>query len=808
MKENVSVNHLQLRDWIAFDLEWIEDATKRTNISNHQISPTPQSKENGSGTSVVPDLEEIFTFGYEDSYGNTGVIDISDFPQFEYPNPRKAFLEAIKERMVQYSYCFAWGSKATRRKNEGTGKIEGIDGDLVVLDKNFRICDVPSLVRYDDFSGRPYIWTTCNSDSSTTTKRLIDIDLLQVFAKPLVRTIMFKNRYKGLHLDEVATALLGYGKLDYKSGASIQEMSIEERKRYCENDAHLVAELVRIQNGDILKTMKVIADHTKLRLEEVCHKGMSGIWTKILNDEIGRKIGIVGYDNIPFVLKKLYSTYRYVDGRQQHLPIDLLEDEYQNDNDSDIDDEDEGRKIFASEYIKLTDSCSNYHENDYYDLPHQNNFNSIFDLSRLRTSQTTNGYEKDTKIQNKYKGGLVLEPARGLHLDVHVFDVTSLYPTMIIKYNLSPETVNCRCCKDDVTAKEYITSEITGDCKYSLSYNRTGRLHTENDNMSTNYWICQRRQGLFPKILQQLTDYRISYKNQKLKVESQAIKAIINSGYGVFGHPYFKYYDPRVAELVTSFGRYTFTKMMEIAQDFGFTVLYGDTDSIFVNGLGKLNNNDCDCEIDARKFIERCRQILGLDITHENIFYKLVLVGKKHYIGIPCGGEAVIKGMEGIKSDRPEFVRRTFLQMVGDIKDNFNPLHNIRKSLDDLNDKRVSIDQLAISLVLHKNPDEYVQLECKQRRLGLKRNLRKGDTLVYYKTDIAESFYDPNTRQMTHLKILESDNSKDVCYSRYKELLLNSVKDVLEILGYDLQKDLHYEKRRLKDSVYFGGNGY
>jgi len=97
----------------------------------------------------------------------------------------------------------------------------------------------------------------------------------------------------------------------------------------------------------------------------------------------------------------------------------------------------------------------------------------------------------------------------------------------------------------------------------------------------------------------------------------------------VFGHPYFKYYDPRVAELVTAFGRHTLTMMQDIARSLEFNILYGDTDSLFVNNL-KWNE-------DAYKFIEECKQKLGIDVGHEKTFNKLILVGKKHYVGILSG---------------------------------------------------------------------------------------------------------------------------------------------------------------------------
>ncbi len=103
--------------------------------------------------------------------------------------------------------------------------------------------------------------------------------------------------------------------------------------------------------------------------------------------------------------------------------------------------------------------------------------------------------------------------------------------SIIIKYNLSPETVNCSCCRDNNEARQTFTPEIMTDCKYA------------EDGY---YWICQCKSSLFAKILEELTEERIRYKKSGLEVESQAIKAIINSGYGVFDHPYFKYYDPRV----------------------------------------------------------------------------------------------------------------------------------------------------------------------------------------------------------------------------------------------------------------------
>lgn len=143
-----------------------------------------------------------------------------------------------------------------------------------------------------------------------------------------------------------------------------------------------------------------------------------------------------------------------------------------------------------------------------------------------------------------------------------------------------------------------------------------------NQNNDYSYWICQRRKGLFSKILQELTEKRIQYKNKEMELESTAIKAIINSGYGVFGHANFKFYEPRVAEVITALGRQTLLKMNKIAKEMGFAVLYGDTDSLFVNNIKN---------IDISRFIDNCKIRLNVNVNHEKTFRKLILVGKKHY---------------------------------------------------------------------------------------------------------------------------------------------------------------------------------
>ncbi len=184
-------------------------------------------------------------------------------------------------------------------------------------------------------------------------------------------------------------------------------------------------------------------------------------------------------------------------------------------------------------------------------------------------------------------------------------------------------------------------------------------------------------------------------------------------------------------------------------------------------------------------------------------FSKLILVGKKHYIGIlpDPKKEPTIKGMEGIKSDRPEFIHTVFMQLVHYIKNDMNPIPKLRHALQQLDSRQVPPESLAISLVLRKNPEEYTQV-CKQNRLGTKLGLRNGDTFVYYKCDLQQSVYDVKSKQDALKTVHESENQVDISYVEYKKMLMNSVKDVLEILGYDAEKEM-LTKGQLAISIYF-----
>ena len=178
---------------------------------------------------------------------------------------------------------------------------------------------------------------------------------------------------------------------------------------------------------------------------------------------------------------------------------------------------------------------------------------------------------------------------------------------------------------------------------------------------------------------------------------------------------FFEFADYRVAELTTAFGRKVLQYMQETAKEvYNFQVIYDDTDSIFVTNI--LDSNLID------KFTTECWIVDEVDIEVDKVFKKFLITKKKHYLGIynDPNKEPEIKGMEGIKSDRPPWIQKLERQFAIDLKNNTDPLTNLRKEYRRMEEGQIPIEELQIKLVLQKNPVEYSENSL-QRRLSLEK---------------------------------------------------------------------------------------
>ena len=361
-----------------------------------------------------------------------------------------------------------------------------------------------------------------------------------------------------------------------------------------------------------------------------------------------------------------------------------------------------------------------------------------------------------------YKGGQVISPQIGdyKHQLVYVLDVKSLYPTMMIINNISFETVNCDCCKDNSDAR--VPIEIMGLINKDLP---------EDQRRKEHYWICKQQdyRGVIPRLLTQYREER--FRKEELGDEpiQLALKNLINGIYGLFGSKFFEFSDYRVAELTTAFGRQTLQYMQHIAEEvYGLKVIYGDTDSIFVTNTRNANV--------INKFLAECSIVLeDIDIEVSKLYKRTIITKKKHYIGIhqDSSREPDIKGMEGIKSDRPLWINQLQKEFVEDLRYDRDPTIKLQNAYIEMEKGLVPSDLLAITTVLKKDPDAYSK-NAYQRIVGNQLGAKEGDVIKYYKSTSGRAHSNPEL----------------LSRAKYLDIMRSTFEEQLKILGNDFMKDV------------------
>ena len=213
---------------------------------------------------------------------------------------------------------------------------------------------------------------------------------------------------------------------------------------------------------------------------------------------------------------------------------------------------------------------------------------------------------------------------------VYELDVKAQYPTIVVNNNFSFDTLNCTCCNSD--EKALVKQDTIDTINEQLKENKILR-------QVTKYWVCQKRKGAFPRLLEQVLSDHDRFlqllREEKIKVGANPFlieeyqthqlgaKLFANAGFGLFGHKYFKYSNYQVAECITAEGRRIHKEMEKKGEDgpYKFKVVFGFTDSTFF----KDATDDM-----IQMFIKDCKDNLGITVELKNIFINSIFYGKKN----------------------------------------------------------------------------------------------------------------------------------------------------------------------------------
>jgi DNA polymerase-2 len=373
-------------------------------------------------------------------------------------------------------------------------------------------------------------------------------------------------------------------------------------------------------------------------------------------------------------------------------------------------------------------------------------------------------------------GGLNYRPVIGLHKHVAELDFFSMYPSIMMTWNISGETVGVEGVK---------TRYVPG----------------------SGMPISQDVDGLVASVLKPLLEkrYRVKHAMKKLP-EDDPQHAVLQSiadalkwlGYVSFGYQGYKnnlFGNIQAHEAICGVGRDALVTSIETAQELGFSVLAANVDSLFVQKEAALRPRD------FKPLMNEIKSRTGLIIELEGIFDWLVFTASKlnprigaanRYFGRWHHGGLKVRGMAQRRMDTPKWIADAEREIMSLLESESNPdrlpalvleaIALTQSFLDGLDAERVPVQELVCQTKLSREPHEYkgnsTSAKAARQLAAEGKHPRVGQQLRFIYT------HGEKTSIRAWDTEIEPDYSQ-VNKSRYRELLLRTVHQILEPLGVE-----------------------
>lgn len=406
-----------------------------------------------------------------------------------------------------------------------------------------------------------------------------------------------------------------------------------------------------------------------------------------------------------------------------------------------------GTRAERNEYILLHE----FHRNKYI-CPDKQTFKG-----RQRMEENADEENGDSKKKDKYKGGLVFEPEKGLYDKfVLVMDFNSLYPSIIQEFNICFTTVDRSSISDDEDA--------------------VPEVPTDQD------------QGILPRLIATLVSRRREVKKlmkdktataeqvNTWDIKQLALKLTANSMYGCLGYTKSRFYARPLAVLTTYKGREILRSTKDLAESHSLQVIYGDTDSVMINA--NVDNVAAAFKVghEFKKAVNERYRLLEIDI--DNVFRRILLQAKKKYAAINLieqNGKYIEKmEVKGLDMKRREYcalskeISSRLLNEIlsgDDIEVAIQRIHEyLRETAAKMREQAMPANKYIILTQLGKAPKEYPnadsmpQVQVALRELARGKTVRKGDVISYIITGDSKSSDPVAKRAYTPQDVLKGDS--------------------------------------------------
>ncbi len=367
------------------------------------------------------------------------------------------------------------------------------------------------------------------------------------------------------------------------------------------------------------------------------------------------------------------------------------------------------------------------------------------------------------------RGGMLQSPVVGLHENVAVLDFESMFPNIIVRYNVSYETVEL--------AK-----------------------------------VRRKPKGLLVEVVEPFLKRRLYFKHLKKRLGEPAktwaeqrqseLKLLLVSSYGYSGNNFNRFGNPLTFEWINKISRIVMEKVYEIARSRGFQIVYSDTDSIFVKKAGAKIE-------DFERLAEEIGEATKLPIKVDRVYKFLVLLpmktdkklgGTKRYYGRLVSGELDFKGIEIRRHDYPQYIKEfqhkladklLSCERVEEVYDNLSEcLNMVAHAVDEIVEHRVPPEKMIIRKILRRS--EYKVLAPHYvAALQLRLNgysLAPGDVVEFLYTNSG------HRNPMMRVQAWKLYDGRGYDVEKYVQLLLDAAESILAVFDFNRARFYGAEK--------------
>jgi len=314
------------------------------------------------------------------------------------------------------------------------------------------------------------------------------------------------------------------------------------------------------------------------------------------------------------------------------------------------------------------------------------------------------GFNTGMDLIKSDRGGHIFEPIIGVFDQVAELDFSSMYPSIMANFNVSSETVNCKCCKDDGTG-----IKVPG----------------------LDFHICTKRQGIISKSISLPLKKRLKYKEYVRKTGSVrynftdiALKWVLVVSFGYLGFKNARFGKIEAHQTVCAFAREFLMRSAEVAEEHGCKIIHGIVDSIWLKDT--KNRPPEEFEKVTKEVAEEITKSVGIPMSWDGRYNVIVFLPSRaepdipalsHYWGIKSNGEVKVRGIEVRRRDVPKVIKDAqyafidVFQGASSVKEFMRRIPKAKnvfyRYIDKIETGKISREELTIRQRISRKPSQY-----------------------------------------------------------------------------------------------------